>query len=344
MKKYTHFTSEEREQLFDLLHIGIKQKEIAQILKKSPSSISREIRRNSTVIDRRYNNSPKQVRHYLPYRAEKKYRKRRKKSKYPFPLKKPEIYKYVIENLTSFEAWSPDSIAGRIEREIGEKISHECIYQFIYSKRGRKLDLRKFLRRAHKRRRKKKGRKTRRELIPGRKDIALRPHKVGQRKRFGDWEGDSVLGKGKKSALHTELERISRMLFIEKMRRKTALEAEKAMVKIFNPLPKKLKRTSTLDNGSEHVRHGGVTEKTGIQIYFARPYASWERGANEHANGLIRWYFPKGTNFDEVSEEALKRVQDAINNRPRKSLGYKKPIEIFHSMLSTLDEKIALEI
>lgn len=344
MKKYTHFNTEEREQLFDLLQIGLKQKEIAQIIGKSESAVSREKKRNSTVIDRRYNNSPKQVKHYLPHRAQQKYERRRKESKYPFPLKNPQIHEYVINKLTSFEAWSPDSIAGRIEEDIGEKVSHECIYQFIYSKRARSLELWKYLRRSHKKRQKKKGRKHRKSHIPGRKDIVLRPRKVDERKRFGDWEGDSIMGKGKKSAVHTEIERISRMLFIEKMRRKTALEAQKAMLRIFKPLPKKMKRTTTLDNGPEHVSHQQVTQKTGIQVYFARPYASWQRGANEHANGLVRWYFPKGTNFDEVSQEDLKKVQDAINNRPRKSLGYKKPIEIFRSILSSLDEKIALEI
>lgn len=344
MKKYKHFSMKEREQLYDLLQIGLKQNKIAEEIGKSPSSVSRELTRNNTSIDRKYNNSPKKVKHYLPDRAEKKYRIRRKKSKYLFPLKKPEIYEYVIEKLTSFEAWSPDSIAGRIEEDIGKTISAECIYQFIYSKRARHLALWKYLRRSHKKRRKKNGRKHRRELIPGRKDIALRPKKVDERKRFGDWEGDSIVGHGKKSALHTEVERISRMLFVEKMKRKTSEEAKKAMVRIFKPIPKKLKRTTTLDNGPEHVRHENVTKTTGIQIYFARPYASWQRGANENANGLVRWYYPKGTNFDEVSREGIKRVQNAINNRPRKSLGYKKPIEIYTRILASLDEKIALEI
>lgn len=269
MKKYTHFTSEERDELFDLLQLGLKQKEVAEIIRKSPSAVSRELKRNPTSINRRYNNSPKKIKHYLPDKAQRKYEQRRKLSKYPFPLKKPEIFKYVLEHLTSFEAWSPDAIAGRIEQDIGETISAECIYQFIYSKRSKHLELWKYLRRSHKKRRKKKGRKHRKHLIPGRKDISLRSSKVDQRKRFGDWEGDSVLGKGKKSALHTELERISRMLFIEKMRRKTALEAKKAMIKIFKPLPAKLRRTITLDNGSEHTRHQEVTEATGVQIYFA---------------------------------------------------------------------------
>lgn len=345
MKKYTHFTPKEREQLYDLLQLGLKHYEIAEILGKNPSSISREIRRNSSIIDRRYNNSPKKIKHYLPDRAQEKYEKRRKDSKYSFPLKNPRIHEYVMEKLISFEAWSPDAIAGRMEEDIGETISHECIYQYIYSKRTKKQELWKYLRRAHKKRRKQKGRKHRKELIPGRKDITLRPKKIDERKRYGDWEGDSVLGVGKKSSLHTELERISRMFFLEKMRRKTAQEAKRAMMRIFTPLPEKLKRTTTLDNGSEHTQHEAVTKRTGIQIYFARPYASWQRGANEHANGLLRWYFPKGTNFDEVSIQELKRVQDAINNRPRKSLGYKKPIEVFHSMLANLDdEKIALEI
>jgi IS30 family transposase len=344
MKKYNHFTLNEREQLYDLLQKGIKKKEISKILDKDRTSIYRELKRNSTSIEAKYNNSPKKIKYYLPYKADHKYRLKRKRSKYSFPLNKPETYKYVIEKLTSFEAWSPDSISGRIEEDIGGKISHECIYQFIYSKRAKALELWKYLRRAHKKRRKQKGRKSRRELIPGRKDISLRPVKVEQRKRYGDWEGDSVLGIGKKSALHTELERISRMLFIEKIKRKTAEEAKKAMIRIYKPLPKKLKRTTTLDNGPEHVRHEDVTNKTGIQIYFARPYASWQRGANENANGLVRWYYPKGTNFDEVSKAELKRVQDAINNRPRKSLGYKKPIEIFNSILSSLNQNVALEI
>jgi IS30 family transposase len=336
MQHYTHFSLEDREELYDLLQLGITQKEISIRIGKSASSISRELQRNRTSIDRKYNNSPKKIKHYLPDRAEAKYRHRRKKSKYAFPLKRPEIYKYVIKHLTSFEAWSPDSIAGRITRDIGERISHECIYQFIYSKRARPLELWKYLRRAHKKRRKHKGRQHRRFLIPGRKDIALRPKIVEAKKRFGDWEGDSVLGHGKKSAVHTELERVSKLLLIEKMQRKTAQEATKAMVKIFKNLPKKLRKTLTLDNGSEHVLHEKLTTQLGISIYFARPYASWQRGANEHANGLLRWYFPKGTDFNFVSCKDLKRVQVAINNRPRKSLGYNKPIEVFNSIIANL--------
>jgi len=134
------------------------------------------------------------------------------------------------------------------------------------------------------------------------------------------------------------------MLFVEKMKRKTSDEVRKAVTKIFNPLPDKMKRTTTLDNGPEHTQHEKVTKNTGIQVYFAKPYASWQRGAKESVNGLIRWYFPKGTDFDNISIKELKRVQNAINNRPRKSLGYKKPIEIYTHILTSLNEKIALEI
>ncbi|MBU2523812.1 helix-turn-helix domain-containing protein [Patescibacteria group bacterium] len=150
MRNYTHFSQEERETLYDLLQIGINQNKIGNIIGKSSSSVSREIKRNSSSIERKHNNSPKKIKYYLPHKAQKKYKKRRKESKYPFPLKKPKIFKYVIGHLTSFECWSPDSISGRIENDIGEKISTECIYQFIYSKRTKHLELWKYLRRAHK--------------------------------------------------------------------------------------------------------------------------------------------------------------------------------------------------
>lgn len=334
MKKYKHINEKERIEIYEYLRSGYKQKEIAENLGRDPSTISREIKRNSTSTEARLNNSPRKKKIYLPINAQRKYEKNRKKSKVTYPLKNPRIYTYVIKHLTGFESWSPDSIAGRIKSDIGEKISYECIYQFIYSKRAKKMELWKHLRRGRPKRRKIKGRKVKRVLIPNRQDISLRPKKVDQRRRMGDWEGDSILGHRKGPALHTEVERLSRMLIIEKMSKKNSKEAYRAMNKIFKNLPEKLKKTTTLDNGPEHVLHEKVTKKARIQIYFAKPYSSWQRGANENANGLVRWYFPKGTDFAQVTKKQLKKVQDAINNRPRKSLNYRKPNEIFNQFLS----------
>lgn len=329
---YNNLSQKEREQIYILLKEGLKPNAIADLLGRHRSTICREIKRNSTSMETRYNNSPKKQKHYLPDRAQQKYRQRRKEGKYPFPLKNSWIYRYTLRKLKI--GWSPETISGRLKLKYDEHISHETIYQFIYGKRGRKLELYKNLRRAHKKRRKWKGRKGKRVLIPNRRDITLRPESVETREEFGHWEGDSIIGVGKGAALHSEVERKCRKLFLKKVKRKTAEETRRAMVAIYKPLPKKAKKTSTIDNGSEFVKHEEVTEETGIVIYCAAPYHSWERGSNENANGLVRWYFPKKTNFDEISDEEIQKVEDAINNRPRKCLGYKTANEVYHQLLS----------
>ena len=334
MAEYKHLTEKDREIIFILKRKGWKQIKIADQLKVHPGTVSREIKRNSSVINIRFNNHPKKEKYkqYLPDKAHQKSKKRRYESKTPFPLKTPKLYKYVINKLK--EGWSPDSIAGKARKDNIGCISHECIYQFIYSEKGKELELYQYLRRAHRKRRKWKGRKGKRHLIPNRLDINLRPKEVEKRKRFGHWEGDSILGVGKKSALHTEVERVSRYLIIRKIKRKTAEQTAKAMIDIFKNVPRKLRKTSTLDNGSEFVKHEEVTSNTNIKIFFAQPYHSWERGSNEHANGLIRWYLPKGTNFDEITDRQIEAIQYAINTRPRKSLNYSTPYEIFRNQLN----------
>lgn len=340
--KYTHLSQKEREQLYALLQEGVPKTQIAKKMKRGRSTIQNEIKRNSTVIDARYNNSPKkQKKHYLPDRAQQKYEKKRKESKHSFPLKSPWVHEYVIRKLK--EGLSPEIISGRLKVKYEEQISPECIYQYIYSKRAKKLELWKYLRRAHKKRRKQKGRKSRSEKIINRRDISLRPSVVEMRVRAGDWEGDSIVGRGKGSALHTQANRMSRMVRIRKMKRKTAAEAAQAMISIFKALPEQLAMTSTLDNGPEHSKHEYVTSETGVDIYFARPYASWQRGTNENTNGLIRWYFPKKTNFDAISDEEIQHVEDALNNRPRKCLGYQTPLEVHNHILSTISQPVSLE-
>jgi IS30 family transposase len=229
----------------------------------------------------------------------------------------------------------------------------ETIYQFIYKektdqtkqglKQSRILDKRlpdgkssvtvtdkdrplwEFLRRKQKKRRKKGGRKAQRVRIPDRVSIHDRPMVVARRKQFGHWEGDSIVGLGHKNGLHTEYERVASMTRFERLKRVTADEASGAARKIFGDLPAHARRSTTLDNGSEHTDH----KEFGIQAYFADPYASWQRGGNENCNLWIRYYFPKGTDFSTITDEELKDVEWELNNRPRKRLNFKTPQEVF---------------
>lgn len=328
--KYKHLSHFEREQLYDLSQLGLKKAEIARRLGREKSTIGREMERNATSIERRFNNSPKKKKHYLPDTAQKKYENRREKSKTPFPLKNPFIYKYTLKHLKI--GWSPEIISGRLEDEFAEDISHECIYQYIYGDHGKELKLWEWLPRRHKKRRKYSGRKTRKALIPNRIDISLRPEIVNIRGRFGDCEGDTIFGKGKGSALATLNERISRYVLIQKLQRKTAEAMKEAMIRSLNKMQGI--ETLTLDNGPENTKHEEIAEAAGIKVYFARPYHSWERGANERINGLIRRFYPKRTDFNNISENEIQLVQDLINNRPMKCLNWKTPAEVYQQHLN----------
>jgi len=294
-------------------------------LGRNPATLGRELRRNSTSIDKKFNNSPKKKKHYLPHRAEKKYQEQRIKAKTPFPLKNIFIYQYTTKHLE--KGWSPELISGRPKEEYSQEISHECIYQFIHGKYAKVRDLKlwEYLPRKHQKRRKKHGRKGKRVLIPNRIDISLRPEIVEKRGRYGDWEEDTIFGRGKGAALATFNERKSRYVVICKLGQKTAKNMMEAATKTFLCLPEGLRETLTFDNGSENMRHEEITLRTAINVYFARAYHSWERGGNERINGLIRRYYPKKTNFDEISEAELQHVQDQINHRPMKCLGFNPP-------------------
>lgn len=344
---YKHLSQKERDEIYDLSQLGHLKGDIAKILHRDPSTIGREMKRNETSIERRLNNSPKKKKHYLPDRAQAKYEERREKAKTSYPLKNPFIYTYVHEHLKT--DWSPEVISGRLEKEHGLKISHECIYQYIYSKRARDKGFRLWecLTRRHKKRRKKTGRKSRRVLIPNRIDISQRPAIVDTRERTGDWEGDTIFGKGNGAALGTFNERKCRVIRIRKLKRKTADEMGKAAIKVFSTEPEELRLTMTMDNGPENTGHEKISRKTGLKIYFARPYHSWERGGNEKGNGMIRRYFPKKTSFDDISEKEIRFVEDRINNRPMKCLGWKTPNEVYQEhltqLLSTRTKTVALE-
>jgi len=183
--------------------------------------------------------------------------------------------------------------------------------------------------RGHRKRKKKGiGRKVRKTKIPNRIPIEERPLSADNRSWFGHWEGDSMVSRKSLAALNSLVERKSRLLFLTRLERKTAELTSDAVIERLGLLPKGARRTLTLDNGSENSRHEDITEAIGTRCYFARPYASWQRGSNEQVNGLIRRYFPKGTDFGKVTDEQVEKVESIINNRPRKCLGYKAPLEV----------------
>jgi IS30 family transposase len=355
MKQYTHLSEEERKNIYFLLLEWKKKKEIADEIGRNPGTITREIRRNSTLLSRNYNwlgEKKKEHYHYLPDTAQTKSEKRRKEVNWRAPLKRPEILSHVVEHLKL--GWSPDIIAGNLKllypNDISMHVSHECIYQFIYTKKweelgetgpdGKPLWLKQYLLRSHKRRKKKTGRSMKKsQKIPNRIDISQRKidHPFCEiRDEFGHFEWDSILSvRTTYSALRTELERKSRFLFVKRIPRKTADYTTQATIAIYSSLPLWSVKSTTWDNGTEHTGHEKITKELNIPIYFAEPYKSWQRGSNEHGNGMIRRFFPKWTNFDEISNDQIQKVVDYLNNRPRKILGYKTPKQVFDSYLAT---------
>lgn len=237
------------------------------------------------------------------------------------------------------EGFSPEQIAGRLSFERpSEHISHEAIYQYVYAQvhrggrgniRPGKEDLRPWLKRRHQARTRQGFRKGARVLRPMGLSIDVRPEIVHRRTRLGDWESDTVESCLHRPGINTLVERKSGLLHITKLRSKDAHATRQAIVRRLAHLPERLRRTVTFDNGAENRQWPEMEQEAGIRAYYAHPYHSWERGTNENTNGLIRWYFPKGTDFSTISDEALARVEDAINNRPRKRLGWKTPLEVW---------------
>jgi len=330
MKKTTKLTAQERD-LIALWHgqrLSIRQ--IAKHLKRSPSSISREIRRNN-FEDSRGN------KYYVAIHAQAKTQQRKRLARRRRPLKNPAIYGYVIKKLRL--GWSPEQIAGRLKRVYGRTmICHETIYAFVYSdhSEAQRLKLWEYLPWKRKKRKRKTGRKVHRGRIPDRVSIHQRPESVNQRKVFGHWEGDSVEGRRiDKDGLHTEVERLSRLTKAQKVIAISSEETNKAQEEIFAPLPPQARRSTTLDNGKENHLHPKLKKRLGMKIYFADPYSSWQRGTNEYHNGLLRRYLPKKTDLTSLTQEELDDIVEEINNRPRKVLNYNTPNEVFESYLNS---------
>jgi IS30 family transposase len=229
--------------------------------------------------------------------------------------------------------WSPELISGqfRTHRKELPLVSTEAIYQWIYAEATHLIGT---LVRSHRCRRLRKNRgKGKKVLIPHRVSIADRPATVQDRKEPGHWESDLMIGRGK-SALQNNTERVSRLIKITRVADKTAAQAHKAVARTLTPLPASLRKSVTYDNGTENVEHHILNQEIGTQSFFCNPYHSWEKGSVENKNGVIRRYFPKGTNFDTITDEEIQRVEDKINNRPMKCLNFKTPAEVFASFVA----------
>ena len=329
--KYTRLTNKERESISR----GLAQKktigEIASGIGRAPSTIVREINRNSGKSGYRAFSASQRAKTAAASR-------KRGKSKI---AKNEGLRKFVFEKLIA--EWSPREISERIKMEypwdITMQISHEAIYQYIYVlPRGElKQTLIKALRQEHKYRRTQKGGKPEenRGRIANMLSIEERPAEVADRTVPGHWEGDLLLGKYKRSALGTLVERTTRYTILVPLGdQKDALSVRKAYAEAFKSVPEELRKTLTYDQGKEMSQHEQFSIDTSIQVFFAHPGSPWERGTNENTNGLIRQYFPKGTDFTQVSVKEIKEVQRKLNDRPRKVLNFYKPDEGFNNLVA----------
>lgn len=338
MRSYHRLSPSERDKLAVWKAEGLSSKECARRVKRSVSTISRELKRNSF-----------KGKYYVAIHAQGKANEREAvKAHLKQPLKNPDVYAYVTEKLR--DGWSPDTIAGRLRfKHKNDKywyICHETIYRWIYQPEQLKEEQPwyEFLRRKQKKRKKYKGRKVHRANIPDRVSIRERNETINRREIFGHWEGDTIESRGHRDGLHTEVERVTRKIMAQKVKAITSEQTVICQKQIFSPLPKKARLSTTLDNGRETHLHFKLREDLGMMTYHADPYSSWQRGTNEHGNWLLRYYFPKGTDFKTIADEELQDVVDEINNRPRKILGYLTANEAFNQKLQEEGLGVALAI
>lgn len=319
---YHHLTPIERGQIDILFRQGTSRAGIARTLGRHRSTIGRELSRNRLS-----------GKAYSPKLAQERYHGVRKECVRTRRLDYPPLRSYLFKE--GSRAWSPEQVAGRLRVDYPHDgrmhISHETIYRALYrdEKLGRVLIPQ--LRQARKTRRKKgTGKRSRNPFsIPNRVSIEQRPEEVQRRERYGDWEGDTVIGSNQRGVIATLVERKSLLLRAAHVSSKHAQKVAQAITDALGGLPTHCRKTITFDNGTEFARHEDITQALGTAIYFAHPYASNERARNENTNGLLRQYLPKGSSFENLTQEQLSAIVNELNDRPRKSLGYRTPNEVF---------------
>jgi IS30 family transposase len=320
---YKHLTMEERNVIYRMRFAGHSDAEIARCLGRHRSSIGRECRRNADVEGR-----------YFAAAAQTWANSRRRAH-----LRRPKtghrrLMAYVAERL--MDHWSPEQVAGRLSARApakmeGLSISHTTIYRWIWGDPERSRQFRPFLRVARKPRRKPYGKPSRRGQILGKRSIDDRPKEANERKRLGDWEGDTIVGKGRKGFVLTCVDRASRYLMARKVDACAAEPVAQQLQRTIRKLPAEKRHSLTLDNGREFARPMELERKLDLPLYFAHPYHAWERGTNENLNGLLRQYLPKGADLTQVTDQQLRSHVRALNRRPRKTLAFRCPFELFHA-------------
>jgi IS30 family transposase len=310
---YTQLTQEQRYQIYALKKMGHNQTEIAICLGVDKSTLSRELDRNSGQ------------RGYRPKQADEKSHERKKnKAKQRITV---ETWQLIEEKLRL--EWSPEQVSGWLMKNGESTVSHEHIYQHVYAEQQAGGELYKHLR-CQKKRRKRYGKYDHRGVIPGRKSIDERPAIVELRERIGDWEGDLIVGKDHQGVVLTLIERKSRFTLLCKVASKHADLVAQAFIERLGWVP--VLKSITVDNGKEFALHQLIARALSTDVYFAHPYSSWERGTNENTNGLIRQYFPKNRNLATITSQEELMVMDRLNLRPRKSLGFLTPFEVFFGL------------
>lgn len=304
---YTHLTQDERYQIYILKKAGHRQNEIAALMNRHPSTISRELSRNSGQRGYR----PRQAQRFCDERGINSCNARRIA---------PAVWEEVQARLRL--QYSPEQVAAKLP------ISHETVYQRIYADKHSGGDLWRHLRCQKQRRKRYASGRERRGRIPERRPLTARPSTVECRRRIGHWEGDTIIGAGRRQAIVSLVERKSGYCLLAHVPHKTSAAVSDAIIESLTPIKARV-ATLTFDNGLEFAGHREIDQALGSTSYFADPYASWQRGTNENTNGLVRQYLPKSRPFHNVTQEELAMIMERLNHRPRKRLNWKTPHEVF---------------
>ena len=315
-KGYQHVTRDQRCQIYAFKSMDLSLRNIAKKLGKDVSTISREISRNTGLRGYRFNQADNRS-------------CERRSSASTKPKKLTDELKARLE-FKLLEDWSPEQISGRFKLD-DISISHESIYQHIWRDKRAGGQLYKHLRHHGKKYNKRSSGKAGRGCIPNRVDITLRPSIVEEKSRVGDWEGDTIISAGSRSAILSYVDRHSKFTLLKKIGKKTADNVRQATVEKMGALPV---FTITYDNGREFAGHQDIANELNALCFFAAPYHSWERGLNEHTNGLVRQYVPKLVDFKDLSDDDIQVIENRLNNRPRKVLQFKTPFEVFFAGLN----------
>ncbi len=320
LMNYKQLTFEQRIEVYILLKSGFDQTKIAKLIGVSKSTVSRELRRNTGFKG------------YRPYQANQRAVARRQNADKHVRFTdevKANVKRYLEQD------WSPEQISGWLHKNNKPSVSHETIYQFVIDEQKDGGELYKHLRLGRKKRRKRIKTNDSRGRIPNRVSIDERPGVVDNKERVGDWEIDTVIGKNHKGALVTAVERKTKFSCIRHVPKKEAAVVASALIEMLSPF-KELVHTITADNGKEFSEHQNIATALKAQFYFAHPYSSWERGLNENTNGLIRQYFPKKTSLVHIDKYDVVAVQNKLNKRPRKTINFDTPNQLFFNSLVAL--------